>query len=57
MVDGNNFNASFERVFRPSLNARPAIVLSNTDGCAIPRSNEAKKLASIWERPGSRYQT
>ena len=33
-----------ERVFRPSLNGRPVIVLSNNDGCAIARSNEAKAL-------------
>ena len=33
-----------ERVFRPSLNGRPVIVLSNNDACAIARSNEAKEL-------------
>ena len=33
-----------ERVFRPSLNGRPVIVLSNNDSCAIARSNEAKEL-------------
>ena len=35
---------SCERVFRPSLNDRPVVVLSNNDGCAIARSNEAKAL-------------
>ena len=44
LVDGNNFYVSCERVFRPSLNDRPVIVLSNNDGCAIARSNEAKAL-------------
>ena len=44
LVDGNNFYASCERVFRPSLNAQPLVVLSNNDGCAIARSNEAKAL-------------
>lgn len=44
LVDGNNFYVSCERVFRPSLNNRPVIVLSNNDGCAIARSNEAKAL-------------
>jgi DNA polymerase V len=44
LVDGNNFYVSCERVFRPSLNDRPVIVLSNNDGCAIARSNEAKEL-------------
>ena len=44
LVDGNNFYVSCERVFRPSLNGRPVVVLSSNDGCAIARSNEAKAL-------------
>jgi DNA polymerase V len=44
LIDGNNFYVSCERVFRPSLNGLPVIVLSNNDGCAIARSNEAKAL-------------
>jgi DNA polymerase V len=44
LVDGNNFYVSCERVFRPCLQGRPVIVLSNNDGCAIARSNEAKAL-------------
>jgi DNA polymerase V len=44
LVDGNNFFVSCERVFRPSLNGLPVVVLSNNDGCAIARSNEAKAL-------------
>lgn len=54
LVDGNNFYVSCERVFRPSLNGRPVVVLSNNDGCAIARSNEAKdlgiKMAAPWFR-------
>jgi DNA polymerase V len=44
LVDGNNFFASCERVFRPSLGKRPVVVLSNNDGCVIARSSEAKAL-------------
>ena len=44
LVDGNNFYVSCERIFRPSLQGIPAVVLSNNDGCAIARSNEAKAL-------------
>ena len=44
LIDGNNFYVSCERVFRPSLNGRPVVVLSNNDGCAIARSNEARAL-------------
>jgi len=44
LVDCNNFYASCERLFRPDLEGRPIIVLSNNDGCVIARSNEAKAL-------------
>ncbi|MBR0500451.1 MAG: Y-family DNA polymerase [Bacteroidales bacterium] len=44
LADCNNFFASCERVFRPDLEGRPVIVLSNNDGCAVARSNEAKAL-------------
>ena len=44
LVDCNNFYASCERVFNPSLIGRPVVVLSNNDGCVIARSNEAKKV-------------
>ena len=44
LADCNNFFASCERVFRPELNGKPVIVLSNNDGCAVARSNEAKAL-------------
>ena len=44
LADCNNFFASCERVFRPDLQGKPVIVLSNNDGCAIARSNEAKAL-------------
>uniref|UniRef100_UPI001C0A312C Y-family DNA polymerase n=1 Tax=Acinetobacter radioresistens TaxID=40216 RepID=UPI001C0A312C len=41
-VDINNCYVSCERVFNPSLNNKPVIVLSNNDGCAVARSQEAK---------------
>lgn len=44
LVDCNNFYASCERVFQPSLRGKPVVVLSNNDGCVIARSNEAKAL-------------
>ena len=44
LVDCNNFYASCERVFNPSLLGKPIVVLSNNDGCVIARSNEAKEL-------------
>ena len=51
LVDGNNFYVSCERVFRPDLELRPVIVLSNNDGCAIARSNEAKALGVRMGHP------
>lgn len=44
LMDCNNFYASCERLFQPKLNGVPVVVLSNNDGCAIARSNEAKAL-------------
>ena len=44
LIDCNNFYASCERVFRPHLEDKPIIVLSNNDGCVIARSEEAKAL-------------
>ena len=44
LADCNNFYVSCERVFRPHLRNRPVIVLSNNDGCAVARSNEAKEI-------------
>lgn len=44
LVDCNNFYASCERVFNPTLEGKPLVVLSNNDGCVIARSDEAKQL-------------
>ncbi|KYQ79723.1 DNA polymerase [Acinetobacter lactucae] len=44
LIDVNNMYVSCERVFAPSLNNKPVIVLSNNDGCAVARSNESKAL-------------
>ena len=44
LIDCNNFYASCERVFQPSLRGKPIVVLSNNDGCVIARSNEAKTI-------------
>ena len=51
LVDANNFYASCERVFDPSLVGRPIVVLSNNDGCIIARSAEAKALGFKMGQP------
>lgn len=51
LVDGNNFYASVERVFDPSLIGRPVVVASNNDGAAIARSAEAKALGIKMGQP------
>lgn len=55
-IDCNNFYASCERVFNPTLNGKPVIVLSNNDGCAIARSNEAKSLGIPMGAPAFKYK-
>lgn len=44
IVDCNSFYAACERLFKPSLHAKPVVVLSNNDGCIVSRSDEAKAL-------------
>ncbi|EPD42973.1 DNA polymerase V [Delftia acidovorans CCUG 274B] len=51
LIDGNNFYVSCERVFRPSLVGLPVVVLSNNDGCAIARSNEARAIGVKMGQP------
>ncbi len=51
LIDCNNFYASCERVFNPSLRGKPIVVLSNNDGCVIARSNEAKALGIPMGEP------
>lgn len=51
LVDCNNFYASCERVFKPELNGKPIVVLSNNDGNVIARSKEAKALGVEMTAP------
>ncbi len=44
IIDCNSFYAACERVFKPSLNGKPVVVLSNNDGCIVSRTDEAKAL-------------
>ncbi|MCM1504949.1 MAG: Y-family DNA polymerase [Muribaculum sp.] len=43
-IDCNSFFVSCERVFRPDLEGKPVVVLTNNDGCISSLSPEAKKL-------------
>ncbi len=56
LIDCNNFYASCERLFNPTLNNRPVVVLSNNDGCVIARSNEAKRLGIPMGAPAFEYR-
>ena len=51
LIDCNNFYVSCERLFRPALEGRPVVVLSNNDGCIIARSNEVKALGIAMGEP------
>ncbi len=55
LVDANNFYVSCERLFRPDLNGKPVVVLSNNDGCVISRSNEAKAFIPMGA-PAFQYE-
>ena len=44
IIDCDNCYVSCERVFRPDLEGKPVVVLSNNDGCVVARSGEAKAL-------------
>ena len=56
LIGCNNFYVSCERVFNPKLNDKPVVVLSNNDGCAISRSNEAKALGIPMGAPAFKYE-
>ena len=56
LIDVNNFYVSCERVFNPKLENKPVVVLSNNDGCAISRSNEAKELGIKMGTPWFKFK-
>lgn len=51
IIDANNFYVSAQRVFDPRLWGIPVVVVSNNDGCAIARSQEAKDLGIKMGEP------
>jgi DNA polymerase V len=51
IVDCNSFYCSCERLFRPRLDKKPVVVLSNNDGCIIARSDEAKQMGVKMGEP------
>jgi DNA polymerase V len=56
LVDCNCFYVSCERVFNPSLEGKPVVVLSNNDGCIVARSPEAKALGIPMGAPYHKYK-
>ena len=57
LVDCNNFYASCERIFQPTLEDKPIAILSNNDGCVIARSNEAKALGLPMGAPAHKFSS
>ena len=51
LVDCNSFYCSCERLFKPHLDKKPVVVLSNNDGCIISRTDEAKILGVAMTGP------
>ena len=56
LVDCNNFYVSCEQVFNPKLKGKPVVVLSNNDGCAVARSDEAKALGIKMGQPWFQFK-
>jgi len=56
LVDANNFYATCEKIFDPTLASRPLVVLSNNDGCIVARSAEAKALGIAMGAPIHQWQ-
>jgi DNA polymerase V len=56
LIDCNNFYVSCERLFDPRLRDKPVVVLSNNDGCAVARSNEAKALGIGMGEPAHKFK-
>lgn len=55
-IDCNSFFVSCERVFRPDLENKPVVVLTNNDGCISSLSPEAKKLGLKRGQPFFRFK-
>ena len=51
LIDADAFYVSCERAFRPDLEGRPVVVLSNNDGNVVARSNESKALGITMGMP------
>lgn len=51
LVDCNSFYVSCEKVFRPDLEGRAIVALSNSDGCIVSLNREAKKLQLKMGQP------
>ncbi|MEQ1552706.1 MAG: Y-family DNA polymerase [Ferruginibacter sp.] len=51
IIDCNSFYCSCERLFRPELDNKPVVVLSNNDGCIVSRTDEAKLLGIVMAGP------
>lgn len=56
LVDCNNFYASCEKLFDPTLRDTPIVVLSNNDGCVVARSKESKTLGVPMGAPWFQVQ-
>ncbi|WJW87932.1 MULTISPECIES: translesion error-prone DNA polymerase V subunit UmuC [Enterobacter] len=56
LVDVNSFYASCEKVFRPDLQGKPIVVVSNNDGCIISLSPEAKLFGIKMGEPYFKFK-
>ncbi|SEW21143.1 DNA polymerase V [Chitinophaga sp. YR573] len=56
LIDCNNYYASAERLFNPSIRRKAVAVLSNNDGCIVSRSEETKALGIPMGAPIHKFK-
>lgn len=55
LVDGNSFYVSCQMVFEPALKDRPAVVLSNNDGCVVAANAKAKAIDTLLKQQKTQF--
>ena len=55
LVDGNSFYVSCQIAFEPALKNRPAVVLSNNDGCVVAANAKAKAIDAFLRQQKTHF--
>lgn len=55
LVDGNSFYVSCQMAFEPALKNKPAVVLSNNDGCVVAANAKAKEIDRLLKQQKTQF--